>query len=196
MLSKHWARPLAALLASGLLSACAGAFSSALPAPKPLRKAAAPVVRTAPVAEPMATPTSAVTRYSETVEALPIEAPAALAETQHGPDVGSRESVSALFFRGYIESALREAMLAAILQDYPYLTANEVKLTDAAEKFLTSSEARLLASRSIRAGFERAIGRKISMRQWEKIWQALPQRAPLSFWAKELKRLISYFKEQ
>ena len=36
-------------------------------------------------------------------------------EQYHGPDQGSLESVTALFARGYIESAMRETMLAVEL---------------------------------------------------------------------------------
>ena len=49
------------------------------------------------------------------------------------------------FARGYIESAMRETMLAAVHSDYPLLGMRDVRLTDPVAKFLTSAQARTTA---------------------------------------------------
>ncbi|MGL6502463.1 hypothetical protein ACSZOA_08840 [Aeromonas caviae] len=109
-------------------------------------------------------------------------------EEYHGPDQGSLESVTALFARGYIESAMRETMLAAVHSDYPLLGMRDVRLTDPVAKFLTSAQARTTAHDYLYAGVQRRLGRPLSPAQWEQIWQGYPQQGRVSDWVKQTKR--------
>ena len=109
----------------------------------------------------------------------------------HGPDQGSLESVTALFARGYIESAMRETMLAAVHSDYPLLGMRDVRLTDPVAKFLTSAQARPTAHDYLYAGVQRRLGRPLSPAQWEQIWQGFPQQGRVSDWVKQTKRVLA-----
>lgn len=112
-------------------------------------------------------------------------------EEYHGPAQGSLESVTALFARGYIESAMRETMLAAVHSDYPLLGMRDVRLTDPVSKFLTSVQARTTAHDYLYAGVQRRLGRPLSPAQWEQIWQGLPQQGRVSDWVKQTKRILA-----
>ncbi|MDX7842953.1 hypothetical protein SJS51_05100 [Aeromonas caviae] len=112
-------------------------------------------------------------------------------EEYHGPDQGSLESVTALFARGYIESAMRETMLAAVHSDYPLLGMRDVRLTDHVAKFLTSAQARTTAHDYLYAGVQRRLGRPLSPAQWEQIWQGYPQQGRVSDWVKQTKRVLA-----
>ncbi|WP_324046684.1 hypothetical protein [Aeromonas caviae] len=112
-------------------------------------------------------------------------------EEYHGPDQGSLESVTALFARGYIESAMRETMLAAVHSDYPLLGMRDVRLTDPVAKFLTSAQARTTAHDYLYAGVQRRLGRPLSPAQWELIWQGYPQQGRVSDWVKQTKRVLA-----
>ena len=85
--------------------------------------------------------------------AAPWQSPARCSTREyHGPDQGSLESVTALFARGYIESAMRETMLAAVHSDHPLLGMRDVRPTDPVAKFLTSAQARTTAHDYLYAG--------------------------------------------
>ena len=112
-------------------------------------------------------------------------------EEYHGPDQGSLESVTALFARGYIESAMRETMLAAVQTDYPLLGMRDVRMSDPVTKFLGTSQASKLAHDYLRAGVERRLGRPLSQAQWQGIWQGLPRQGRVSDWSKQLKRVLA-----
>ncbi|MGL6152511.1 MAG: hypothetical protein ACRC1N_15205, partial [Aeromonas sobria] len=112
-------------------------------------------------------------------------------EEYHGPDQGSLESVTALFARGYIESAMRETMLAAVHNDYPLLGMRDVRLTDPVSKFLTSEHAAMTAHDYLYAGVQRRLGRPLSPAQWEQIWRGLPQQGRVSDWVKQIKRVLA-----
>ena len=120
-------------LACVALALALGACSQSAPrkpaaAPKPAAPKAVAVV---PQPDPDAVVQSAVAEPSPVFD-----------EEYHGPDQGSLESVTALFARGYIESAMRETMLAAVHSDYPLLGMRDVRLTDPVAKFLPSAQAR------------------------------------------------------
>lgn len=112
-------------------------------------------------------------------------------EQYHGPDQGSLESVTALFARGYIESAMRETMLAAVHNDYPLLGMRDVRLSDPVAKFLTSEHAAMTAHDFLYAGVQRRLGRPLSPAQWQQIWRGLPQQGRVSDWVKQIKRVLA-----
>ncbi|WP_235462258.1 hypothetical protein [Aeromonas australiensis] len=112
-------------------------------------------------------------------------------EQYHGPDQGSLESVTALFARGYIESAMRETMLAAVHNDYPLLGMRDVRLTDPVSKFLTSEHAAMTAHDYLYAGVQRRLGRPLSPAQWAQIWKGYPQQGRVSDWVKQTKRVLA-----
>ncbi|PJG59296.1 hypothetical protein CUC53_08145 [Aeromonas cavernicola] len=143
-----------------------------------------PAVPKAIVLAPQPDPDAVV--QSATVEPSPI-----FDEQYHGPDQGSLESVTALFARGYIESAMRETMLAAVHIDYPLLGMRDVRLTDPVSKFLTSPQARKTAHDYLYAGLARRLDRPLSPTQWAQIWQQLPQQGRLSDWVKQIKRVVA-----
>ena len=147
----------------------------------PRKPAAAPkAVAVVPQPDPDAVVQSAVAEPSPVFD-----------EEYHGPDQGSLESVTALFARGYIESAMRETMLAAVHSDYPLLGMRDVRLTDPVAKFLTSAQARTTAHDYLYAGVQRRLGRPLSPAQWEQIWQGFPQQGRVSDWVKQTKRVLA-----
>ncbi|PJC93911.1 hypothetical protein CUC44_07085 [Aeromonas lusitana] len=164
------------------LALALGACSQSAP-----RKPAAvpkPVVPEAAVVAPQPDPDAVV--QSAVAEPNPV-----FDEEYHGPDQGSLESVTALFARGYIESAMRETMLAAVHSDYPLLGMRDVRLTDPVGKFLTSAQARTTAHDYLYAGVQRRLGRPLSPAQWEQIWQGFPQQGSVSDWVKQTKRVLA-----
>ncbi|MGL5295283.1 MAG: hypothetical protein ACRC9V_16305 [Aeromonas sp.] len=112
-------------------------------------------------------------------------------EQSHGPVQGSQASVNALFSGGYIESALRETMLAAVHNDYPLLGMRDVRLTDPVAKFLTSAAATTTAREYLYAGVQGRLGHPLSAAQWAQIWQGLPSQGRLSDWVKQIKRVTA-----
>ncbi|MGE6147940.1 hypothetical protein ACLHZ5_08640 [Aeromonas media] len=169
-------------LACVALALALGACSQSAPrkpaaAPKPVVPKAVAVV---PQPDPDAVVQSAVAEPSPVFD-----------EEYHGPDQGSLESVTALFARGYIESAMRETMLAAVHSDYPLLGMRDVRLTDPVVKFLTSAQARTTAHDYLYAGVQRRLGRPLSPAQWEQIWQGFPQQGRVSDWVKQTKRVLA-----
>ncbi|WP_166541636.1 hypothetical protein [Aeromonas salmonicida] len=125
------------------------------------------------------------------VQSAVVEPSPVFDEEYHGPDQGSLESVTALFARGYIESAMRETMLAAVHSDYPLLGMRDVRLTDPVSKFLTSTQAATTAHDYLYAGVQRRLGRPLSPAQWAQIWQGLPQQGRVSDWTKQIKRVLA-----
>lgn len=163
------------------LALALGACSQSAPrkpaaAPKPV----APKAAVVPQLDPDAVVQSAVAEPNPVFD-----------EEYHGPDQGSLESVTALFARGYIESAMRETMLAAVHSDYPLLGMRDVRLTDPVSKFLTSAQARTTAHDYLYAGVQRRLGRPLSPAQWEQIWQGYPQQGRVSDWVKQTKRVLA-----
>lgn len=163
------------------LALALGACSQSAPrkpvaAPKPV----APKAAVVPQPDPDAVVQSAVAEPNPVFD-----------EEYHGPDQGSLESVTALFARGYIESAMRETMLAAVHSDYPLLGMRDVRLTDPVSKFLTSAQARTTAHDYLYAGVQRRLGRPLSPAQWEQIWQGYPQQGRVSDWVKQTKRVLA-----
>ena len=169
-------------LACVALALALGACSQSAPrkpaaAPKPAAPKAVAVV---PQPDPDAVVQSAVAEPSPVFD-----------EEYHGPDQGSLESVTALFARGYIVSAMRGTMLAAVHSDYPLLRMRDVGLADPVAKFLTSAQARTTAHDYLYAGVQRRLGRPLSPAQWEQIWQGYPQQGRVSDWVKQTKRVLA-----
>ncbi|WP_429083674.1 hypothetical protein [Aeromonas bivalvium] len=165
-----------------VLALALGACSQSAPrkpvvAPKPVAPKAAVV---APQPDPDAVVQSDAAQPAPTFD-----------EEYHGPDQGSLESVTALFARGYIESAMRETMLAAVQTDYPLLGMRDVRMSDPVSKFLGSPQASKLAHDYLRAGVERRLGHPLSQARWQGIWQGLPRQGRVSDWSKQLKRVLA-----
>lgn len=171
-------RPLAVLSLVALLGACTS------PAPKPAVVAPKPVQASQPVVVAAPDPDAVV--QSDAASPTPV-----FDEQYHGPDQGSLESVTALFARGYLESALRETMLAAVQTDYPLLGMRDVRMSDPVSKFLGSAKASGLANDYLRAGVERRLGHPLSAGQWQQIWQGLPKQGRVSDWSLQLKRVLA-----
>lgn len=169
-------------LACVALALALGACSQS--APRSATVAAKPVTPKPAVVVPQPDPDAVV--QSGMAEPSPV-----FDEQYHGPDQGSLESVTALFARGYIESAMRETMLAAVHNDYPLLGMRDVRLTDPVSKFLTSSHAATTAHDYLYAGVQRRLGRPLSPAQWEQIWRGLPQQGRVSDWVKQIKRVLA-----
>ena len=72
------------------------------------------------------------------------------------PDQGSLESVTALFAHGYIESAMRETILAAVHSDYPLLGMQDVRLTDPGGQIPHLGPGRTTAHDCLYAGYSAA----------------------------------------
>ncbi|MGL6389346.1 hypothetical protein ACSZND_07000 [Aeromonas hydrophila] len=169
-------------LACVALALALGACSQS--APRKATTVAKPVAPKAAVVVPQQDPDAVV--QSAVAEPSPV-----FDEEYHGPDQGSLESVTALFARGYIESAMRETMLAAVHSDYPLLGMRDVRLTDPVAKFLTSAQARTTAHDYLYAGVQRRLGRPLSPAQWEQVWQGYPQQGRVSDWVKQTKRVLA-----
>ncbi|MFR9718410.1 hypothetical protein ACL00X_03540 [Aeromonas diversa] len=114
----------------------------------------------------------------------------AFSEEYQGPAEGSLESVRALFGRGYVDSGLRETMLAAVRSDYPMLGMRDVRLTDPVRKFLTSERAAMTAHDYIRRGLEAHLG-PISDARYRQIWQSLPQNGEVRHWSARIKQVMA-----
>jgi hypothetical protein len=168
-------------LACVALALALGACSQSAP-----RKATAVAKPAAPKAVVVPQPDPDAVVQSAVAEPSPV-----FDEEYHGPDQGSLESVTALFARGYIESAMRETMLAAVHNDYPLLGMRDVRLTDPVSKFLTSAQAATTAHDYLYAGVQRRLGRPLSPAQWEQIWKGLPQQGLVSDWTKQIKRVLA-----
>ncbi|UBO75413.1 hypothetical protein [Aeromonas rivuli] len=177
MMMRAVLRPLAVLSLVALLGACTS------PAPKPAVVAPKPVQASQPV---VAAPDPDAVVQSDAASPTPV-----FDEQYHGPDQGSLESVTALFARGYLESALRETMLAAVQTDYPLLGMRDVRMSDPVSKFLGSAKASGLANDYLRAGVERRLGHPLSAGQWQQIWQGLPKQGRVSDWSLQLKRVLA-----
>ncbi|AJQ54146.1 hypothetical protein RY45_08655 [Aeromonas hydrophila] len=169
-------------LACVALALALGACSQS--APRNATTVAKPAAPKAAVVVPQQDPDAVV--QSAVAEPSPV-----FDEEYHGPAQGSLESVTALFARGYIESAMRETMLAAVHSDYPLLGMRDVRLTDPVAKFLTSAQARTTAHDYLYAGVQRRLGRPLSPAQWEQIWQGYPQQGRVSDWVKQTKRVLA-----
>ncbi|ALP41668.1 hypothetical protein [Aeromonas schubertii] len=107
-----------------------------------------------------------------------------------GPQPGSIASVQALFARGYVDSALRETMLAAVHTDYPLLGMRDVHLIDPVRKFLTSEHATTTAHDYIRSGLEARLG-PLGDARYRQIWQSLPQNGEVRHWSARLKQVMA-----
>jgi len=174
----YYPRALACMALALTLGACS---QSTAPKPTALVKPAVPArVVVAPQPDPEAV-----------VQSGAIEPSPVFDEQYHGPDQGSLESVTALFARGYIESAMRETMLAAVHHDYPLLGMRDVRLTDPVAKFLTSDDAATIAHDYLYAGVQRRLGRPLSPAQWAQIWRGLPPQGRVSDWVKQTKRILA-----
>ena len=92
---------------------------------------------------------------------------------------------------GYIESAMRETMLAAVHSDYPLLGMRDVRLTDPVAKFLTSAQARTTAHDYLYAGVQRRLGRPLSPPSGSRSGRAIPSRVRVSDWVKQTKRVLA-----
>ena len=101
---------------------------------------------------------------------------------------GSLESVTALFARGYIESAMRETMLAAVHSDYPLLGMRDVRLTDPAAVHL--GPGRTTAHDYLYAGVQRRLGCPLSPAQWDRSGGLSPA-GRVSDWAGQTKRVLA-----
>ncbi|MGE6109053.1 hypothetical protein [Aeromonas sobria] len=179
MKMKTHSRGLACVAIALVLGACSqSAPRKPVATPKPA--APQPAVVVAPQPDPDAVVQSDAAQPTPTFD-----------EEYHGPDQGSLESVTALFARGYLESAMRETMLAAVQTDYPLLGMRGVRMSDPVTKFLGSPQASKLAHDYLRAGVERRLGRALSQAQWQGIWQGLPRQGLVSDWSKQLKRVLA-----
>ena len=98
------------------------------------------------------------------------------------PGSGSLESVTALFARGYIRSAMRETMLAAVRSDYPLLGMRDVtRLTD----LLPSSHlgpGRTTAHDYLYAGVQRRLEPPLSPPAGSRSGRGYPQQGRVSDW--------------
>lgn len=115
----------------------------------------------------------------------------AFTETYQGPQQGSLESVSALFARGYVDSALRETMLAAVRSDYPMLGMRDVSLSDPVRKFLRSPKAVETAKQYLQAGLAKRMGSPLSEARFAALWQSLPQDGQVRHWSTRIKQWLA-----
>lgn len=167
--------------ALGALTACHSQPEPSQPTPKVAAKVSRPVA-----SAPAKNKINNGVLQSSTVEPSPV-----FDEQYHGPDQGSAESVNALFVRGYVESALRETMLAAVKKQYPLLTLRDVRLTDPVSKFVSQPSSLAIAHDYIKVGMTRRLGGSLTETKWQSIWQKLPQQGSVGDWAKQLKRAMA-----